>query len=360
MGCMNSPGESVMNNTIANSAFSLTRRNENAYDYTTCFLNSKDQVVSTKTVTFNKPPLVNGGRILDIYSQNGTCLSGSKENVTDGSIFGEEDRRAMVRTVKKMAKIHDAVNTLVMEGLQSKDTLFDRVVLVLDLHDQDNKYCDESLIKSSEEAVCNYLMNDLDIQEPRSQSTPVSPESLLGLSDDRSPMLETQANSPVLDQSVCSPSSPPTPASPEKLLRRSNYLANTIHRICRKTLSIDDIFCEGSLKVQLMKGLSKDQQEYFSKHPQEFCEYTEPFITAFKLGHEVNDIPNPQQFFKNISNRGVFKPGSVSTTWYPKSYIKLYGPNGRIPTAMSNVLSLSSKEDSTFKIFSTTVKEDKM
>jgi hypothetical protein len=163
--------------------------------------------------------------------------------------------------------------------LKTETTPSDRSVLVLDLKDSEGSYLKPDQIQNAEKVVCDFMSN-------------------------------------------------------KDLGGGIGKHAKRAHEIFHKILPIDHVLLEGTLKTQLLKFASESQAEYFLGNSSHFCEFTEPFINALKLGHEIPGIQDPSSFFSPIKDKNPFKPGVESVVHYPESYADLYSPDSPIPRAL--------------------------
>lgn len=87
------------------------------------------------------------------------------------------------------------------------------------------------------------------------------------------------------------------------------------------------ILCEGSLKHDLLKGLSDPEIEFLNstEGAKTFCECAEYFMNGMKLGASPREL-DFHKYFRNIGNE-AYKPVKVSTVFYPEQYKTIYAPN---------------------------------
>lgn len=268
-----------------------------AYQYTTQFLDAERKVVSTASSVF--------------YRRQGPANPGnvvdiysqngrSLPNPTDllGGGDGHLIEHGDLRGLRRVA------NKLQLNPEQ------DRTVFVLDLRDVGGSYVDPTSIEESEKVVCEYI------------SSKKQPEGL-------------------------------------------GKSAKKAHELFHSKLPVDFVLCEGSLKHELLKGLDETQMDYFLNTGKTgrtaFCEYTEPFMTAMKLGDELKVFDLREGFLIPVSPPQTspenFSPRSVSTVYYPEEYQDLYSPQARIPQALSKVLPVTFSVDPVNQITEMTILE---
>lgn len=285
--------------SITNHSFKLDRQHDQAYRYTTSFHDQNGAIVSKKIVEFTQPGFLTEteGRIVDVYSQNGVSANPPHQILTD-------DETSHLFSGKDIKALNRAAKKI------DPKRPTDRTVFVLDLQDCERTYLNPSEIQESESVVCNFMSK------------------------------KEQA---------------------ENLGKR----AKRAHDIFHNELPIDYVLREGTLKTRLVGILSEEQRNYFlntgTKGRAAFCEFTEPFINAMKLGHETREINSTPELITPISSPETFQPHawSASTVLYPETYAELYAPNAPIPTALREVFSsLSMEEDTLHRITSMTISEN--
>jgi hypothetical protein len=111
--------------------------------------------------------------------------------------------------------------------------------------------------------------------------------------------------------------------------------AKKVHSLFHKELPIDFIFCEGTLKQDLLTyGEFTDHQIGFlnsSSGSLAFCKFTEFFMNGLKLGQELDRLPcvKAKNYIVPVSsNQEVFRPSKKSTVYYPPQYKAIYCPEG--------------------------------
>ncbi len=120
-----------------------------------------------------------------------------------------------------------------------------------------------------------------------------------------------------------------------------------LHGIFQQKLPMDFMLCEGSLKVELLSkgGFTDQEAAYFHTHSGglDFCQLTEFFMNAFKLGHvakaQAGSI-NGNAFIYSLSEK-PFEPSKISTVFYPPFYKEIYALDGQFAKTLGTVFSVS-------------------
>lgn len=110
------------------------------------------------------------------------------------------------------------------------------------------------------------------------------------------------------------------------------------------------ILCEGSLKADILKGLSDREVEYLNSKSGavSFCECAEYFMNGMKLGGAPKEF-EIQKYFKEIG-KASFKPVKTSTVFYPDQYKEIYAPTSPFASALIPVFSVTGNYSATSKI----------
>lgn len=133
--------------------------------------------------------------------------------------------------------------------------------------------------------------------------------------------------------------------------------AQEVHEVFQKSLPIDFVLCEGSLKTKLVSEFSDEEAGFLlsKKGVTSFCQVAEPFMNGFKLGQEVKGI-QAQDYLTSVSKKmSVFHPTQKSTVLYPDAYKEIYSLNGDYAKSLSTVFSVSGNFDEESGITSMTV-----
>ncbi len=258
--------------TIARHDFRTVPLSGEAYEFITEFFDTENRSHSEITVVFNRSRDFREGTIVDIYSQNGKC-----DETDPLELLGNGPSHLFSQhDIRGLNRVASLLTTLDPN---------DRTVLVLDLKDSNGSYINPAQIVNAEKVVCEYIGN-------------------------------------------------PDPA------RDLGKRAKRAHEIFHSTVRVDHVLKEGSLKNTLLQFLSEDQAQYFLCRGAEghsaFCELTEPFINALKLGHSIPRVQDSTSFFSPMKREKPFHPGTVSIVHYPEQYNDLYSPHSPIPRALRN------------------------
>ncbi len=119
-------------------------------------------------------------------------------------------------------------------------------------------------------------------------------------------------------------------------------LAKEMHTLFNKTLGVDFMLCEGSLKMDILPSFTEEQISHLNTTgAQFFCGVTEYFMTAIKMGYEVK---TPQTV---LDNNHYFKPlkadlknyvkSEKSVVLYPSSYKQMYSIESPYAKNMSQI-----------------------
>jgi hypothetical protein len=142
--------------------------------------------------------------------------------------------------------------------------------------------------------------------------------------------------------------------------------AKNMHALFQKSVPVDFVICEGSLKVDLLQqgGFTDKEVEYFqatSSGKISFCKSAEFFMNGFKLGEtaysETASFP-VDKFIKPLSKKfSSFQPHKTSTVFYPALYKDIYSPSGEFATVLEPVFSTSGNFDPSTKITTLSVEK---
>lgn len=267
-----------MSSPITGCSFTLTHLHSQAYELDVTFATNDAPEASKKQFTFIQQSPAYIPEIVDIYSQNGTCLK------TISQLFTKKDEKGIEQAAQKWSEENPCTPSL----------------LVLDLKDESQSYKNKALIQEKELAFSDFLQED----------------SL-------------------------------------HLTRR----AQKIHQIFEQKLPLDFILCEGALKCDLLHQFSDAQADYFlhsRKGRLDFCQYAEPYMTAFKLGQTVKGF-TAQDYFLAPSHKS-FKPAEISTVWYPAAYEEIYSIESPFFDVMRSIFSLTGSKDPLTHISTISVK----
>lgn len=172
---------------------------------------------------------------------------------------------------------------------------------------------------------------------------PLGPSVMaLDLHDPNTGYVDCQETIPVCEEAVCSFLKESTADG------TTSKSAKKVHALFQKTL--DFVICEGSLKMDLLKGFSPQQVDYFLSAPASFCQCAELFMNSFKFGQEVDGIL-AEKYIKSVSSKfSVFKPYEKSTVFYPAMYKEIYSVDGSFAKGLKPVFSVSGGFDAVSKI----------
>src|SRR5580704_12258334 len=130
--------------SINNCTFALKPLHEKAYELNVTFSGPQSGCVSKKTFVFEQHTEPCNPKILDVYSQNGTCPKKIVNHLFSkqkGGLFTEEDEIEIGQAALKWEK----------EGARGPS------VLVLDLKDPHKSYKNQAAIQKCEAAFCDFL-----------------------------------------------------------------------------------------------------------------------------------------------------------------------------------------------------------
>jgi hypothetical protein len=119
---------------------------------------------------------------------------------------------------------------------------------------------------------------------------------------------------------------------------------------------------EGSLKRDLLLygGFSKATQAQLQNDSLLFCQITEVFINAMKLGHQGKSLSghifSSATYFKTVDGT-PFQPCLHSYTLYPPLYAQVYHPEGHIPKEWKKIFYVEGMSRPTSQITTLCVKE---
>ncbi len=118
---------------------------------------------------------------------------------------------------------------------------------------------------------------------------------------------------------------------------------------------LDYVFCEGSLKSDLLKQFEEKEIEFLNSKEGAltYCKLTEVFMNAAKFGHACESI-DAGKFIVDLSPTTHFHPHSESTIWYPKRYKQ---SSKEVASMFSPVFTTSLSFDHPTGITSLTMKE---
>lgn len=129
-----------------------------------------------------------------------------------------------------------------------------------------------------------------------------------------------------------------------------------LHGIFHQKLPMDFMLCEGSLKVDLLSkgGFTDQEAAYFHTKggALDFCQTTEFFMNAFKLGHAAQAQAGSlsgHSFIYSLSEKS-FQPSKASTVLYPPFYKQIYAVDGHFAKTLGPVFSVSGGLDPSTEI----------
>ena len=110
------------------------------------------------------------------------------------------------------------------------------------------------------------------------------------------------------------------------------------------------ILCEGSLKHDLLKGLSDPEIEFLNSKEgaKTFCECAEYFMNGMKLGGAPREF-DFHKYFRGLGN-SPYKPVKVSTVFYPEQYKTIYSPSSPFAETLIPVFSVTGNYSDSTKI----------
>lgn len=124
-----------------------------------------------------------------------------------------------------------------------------------------------------------------------------------------------------------------------------------------KHFTPDFIFCEGSLKIDLLKSGNFDAAEiaYFNSKEgvMDFCQCAEFFINASKFGEEAQCAKTGSflldKYIAPVASKVAFQSCALSTVLYPAHYQHLYSPE-KIDLLFGSSFSVKGQMDAKTKI----------
>lgn len=132
--------------------------------------------------------------------------------------------------------------------------------------------------------------------------------------------------------------------------------AGRIHSLYQKSLPVDFILREGSLKSDLLRTQFSDPEaEYLLTHGKDLCQYAEFYMNGFKLGQSTKGIFAEDYFLPCAAKDQAFKPGLESSVWYPEDYSELYSVDSPFFQGMKPVFSVTGSNDEATGISCVTV-----
>jgi hypothetical protein len=128
----------------------------------------------------------------------------------------------------------------------------------------------------------------------------------------------------------------------EKLPKKASTAQKVIH-----SLNPDFVFFEGRLKKKLLESFTAEERTYLNQAKQEFCQITEFFMNALKLGELVinakGEALSAKDFIAPVKDLSPFEPCETSTVLYPKNYAKLYSIDKPVPQTLMKVYTVWEK-----------------
>lgn len=202
---------------------------------------------------------------------------------------------------------------------------------IVDIYSQ-NGSCNSSIL--------NGLFQKRDIQGiqkavAKLQKTLGPTVMVLDLHDPNTGYVDCEETIPLCEETVCS--------FLKENKATTSKSAKKIHALFQETL--DFVICEGSLKMDLLKGFSPQQVDYFLGDSTSFCQCAEFFMNSFKFGQEVDGIL-AEKYIKSVSSKfSVFKPYEKSTVFYPSNYKPIYGIDKPFAKTLKPVFSVTGDCD---------------
>lgn len=132
-------------------------------------------------------------------------------------------------------------------------------------------------------------------------------------------------------------------------------------KVLKNSPKYDFVFCEGTLKNDLLKSGVFDQHQvtYLNDNIEELCQLTEFFMHAIKLGQTVEGFPiDANKYIHSVSGEN-FNPFKKSVVYFPSGYEVAYASNGVLHKAYQQVynIDISSHIKNGFSFTSWTVEE---
>lgn len=260
-------------NSISSASFNIEAYHDNAYALSIQFSNNENKKISEKSFIFTQTLPPQESKIWDVYTKNSTCHPLKK-------IFRKPD-------VDQANLVFKHMTSLSLLPISSNEPL----IATFDFQDSKSKYLDAlGSIAHSEVEICDFIKN--------------------------------------------------------KIAKGSEYAKN-IHSLFKNSIPLDFLMCEGSLKKDLLTkgGFAPEQIVYLNSSKgngsKDFCQMAEFFMNGFKFGQSIQDNAaqfNGKDYIQPISNRfEAFKPGHVSTTFYPPEYKDMYALDGPFAEKLSSV-----------------------
>lgn len=129
-------------------------------------------------------------------------------------------------------------------------------------------------------------------------------------------------------------------------------------KVLRNSPKYNFVLCEGTLKNDLLNSRVFDQYQisYLNDNVQEFCQLTEFFMHAIKLGQIVDGVPLDALKYIHTVNGKNFKPFKKSVIYFPEEYKEVYKSDGdlhKIYQQVYNVdVSFKNQNGLTFTVWS--------